>query len=328
MTSKLHSHESTIKATPGDLLSDTILNESNIHTHLRSRFYRDINHTHISDNILLVLNPYSSQTSLDVAEMELTVESLMRSKQSYIDSQPHVSTLAAFARGRMKWSDENQHIMVHGESGAGKTHAIDCMLQQLLLGDPQLSLSTRRKVLSARIILEAFGGTRSSHNPSSSSRYASCIKLNYTQHRDKSAGGVSTAALTTTAAALTTTAAALTTTAATTTAASRAFYDWSEPPHHPIASSISLHSVSFSLLFPSEGDIGAIDERGRCGMNSHAFRYLVDACRRRLGEDTQPSSSSSSSSSSHSDRDHFNSTMKQVLRTTATLLGLSSNSDR
>ena len=313
MTSSLRSRESNIRASSGDQLTETnISSESHIHTHLRSRFYRDVYHTHISDHVLLALNPYTFLTCLDVEEVEQAAEALMRSKQSYTESQPHVSTLAAFVRARMRWSGENQHIVVHGENGAGKTHAIDSMLRQLLLGDPQISLTTRRKVFSARVVLDAFGGVRDSCNPTSSSRYVSCIKLNYTQQRvdqDLSAGGISSAAA---------------------AAASHVFYDWSEQPQRPVAASIRLHSVSFSRLI-HVSDSRATDARGRLyGSNYPVFRRLIDACRGVMVEQTVSSSSAAVAPSSHNDndRDHFNRTMKQVLRTSATLLGLSSSSDR
>ena len=307
------------RASPGDLLSDTTLTESHLHTHLRSRFYREINHIHISDTVLLALNPYTSQTCLDVEEVEQAVEALMCSKQSYLDSQPHVSTLAAFTRACVRWNGENQYIVVHGERDTGKTDVIDSMLHQLL-GDPHISNSTRHQVFAARFVLGAFDGSRSTRNTSSSSQYTSCIKLNYTSQRDHSAGGVSSSSSAAAAA------------PATTEAASHSFYDSSEQPQQPMSSSISLHSVSFSRLL-SKSDRGTVDARDRCrykGLHYPVFRYMVDACHGVVIEDTQlPTASSSSSSSSSSlHNDHDNHTTKHIIRSSATLLGLSTNIDR
>ena len=306
------------RASPGDLLSDTTLTESHLHTHLRSRFYHEINHTHLSGIVLLALNPYTSQTCLDVEEVEQAVEALMCSKQSYLDSQPHVSTLAAFTRACVRWNGENQYIVVHGERDTGKTDVIDSMLHQLLFGDPHVSNSTRRKVFAARFVLGAFDGSRSTRNTSSSSQFSSCIKLNYTSQRNHSAGGVSSSAASS---------------AATAAAASHSFYDSSEQPHQPLSSSISLHSVSFSrLLFKSDrGTVDAIGGRYRYnGLHYPVLHYMVVACREAMIEDTQlPTASSSSSSSSSSlHNDHDNHTIKHIIRSSATLLGLSTNSDR
>ena len=296
---------SNFSATPGDQLSNTTLTESHIHTHLRSRFYRDIIHTHISDDILLAVNPYTSQPSLDVEEIEQAAEALMQ--QSFLDSQPHVATLAAYTRARMRWSGESQHIVVHGESGAGKSHAIDSMLHQLFHGDPQISSTTRRKVVAARVVLDAFEDFR---NSASSSR----IKLNYTHERDHTAVGASSSS-------------------SSSAAASRAYYDCSEQPHQPVTASLCLHSVSFSQsLHQSDRTTVDASRRRYRGVNCPVFRYLIDACHGVMtAEDTQPPPSPSSSSTSpHNDNDYdlFNRAMIQMLHTSATLLRLLTTTDR
>ncbi|XP_065169403.1 unconventional myosin-Ia isoform X2 [Atheta coriaria] len=139
------------------------LGEDAFVANLQQRFKRDHIYTYIG-NVLISVNPYKKLAlySADLAEAYI--------KKGPFQLPPHIYAVAASSYRWLNDRNEDQCIIVTGESGAGKTEAARVVLQFLVLVS---SCSPEVKVLKDRLVqantlLETFGNAKTKRNDNAS----------------------------------------------------------------------------------------------------------------------------------------------------------------
>jgi len=166
-----------------DMARMSELNESTILTNLNTRYKKNEIYTYIG-SILISVNPYKRIQSM------YTDECLASYKNKDLgDRPPHVFAIANECFSCMWKREENQCILISGESGAGKTETTKFMLRYLS-SMSQLQQSTKKNlepnegfkksieasILESGPILEALGNAKTVYN-NNSSRFGKFIQL-------------------------------------------------------------------------------------------------------------------------------------------------------
>ena len=120
-----------------------------------------------------------------------------------LEAPPHVFAIAESAYDNMRHYNDNQCVIISGESGAGKTEAAKKMMDYIVYRNrlsSGMAVSTssqkiQQKVLATNPLLEAFGNAKTLRN-NNSSRFGKYLELQFqrTKVTDKteasaSAGG-------------------------------------------------------------------------------------------------------------------------------------------
>jgi myosin protein heavy chain len=166
----------------------THLNEASVVHNLHTRYMADLIYTY-SGLFLVTVNPY---TPLPIYTNEYVNMYKGRSRE---DNKPHIFAMADEAFRNMVDENENQSILVTGESGAGKTENTKKVIQYLAAvahsqspvksrGKPHSNLSAQ--ILRANPILEAFGNAQTVRN-NNSSRFGKFIRIEF--NRDGTIAG-------------------------------------------------------------------------------------------------------------------------------------------
>ncbi|KAK6644338.1 hypothetical protein RUM43_000605 [Polyplax serrata] len=152
------------------LNSETFLNN------LQQRFKRDHIYTYIG-NVLLSLNPYK--------KLALYSKELMKaySHKGPYQLPPHLYAIAGTAYKFLRDRNEDQCIILTGESGSGKTEAAKILLKFLSFictnSISQLSHLTKEQLfIQANILLEAFGNAKTYRNDNAS-RFGKYLSIEY-----------------------------------------------------------------------------------------------------------------------------------------------------
>lgn len=164
---------------PSHLLDlDNISNMNNVHEGplldlLRRRYAKDNIYTFTGD-ILISVNPYKNVPGLyDLPSADVVVTE---------DAKPHLYTVAARALECLREDpDEEQTVIVNGESGAGKTEASKHIIRLLghLSKDGQTEfLDVQQQIIDTNLLLEEFGNAKTVRNDNSS-RFGKYIRLEY-----------------------------------------------------------------------------------------------------------------------------------------------------
>ncbi|SPQ19096.1 821b4c22-5052-40eb-93df-7bf7ac466141 [Thermothielavioides terrestris] len=171
-----------------DMAELTHLNEASVVHNLHTRYMSDLIYTY-SGLFLVTVNPYAS---LPIYTNEYINMYKGRSRE---DNKPHIFAMADEAFRNLVEENENQSILVTGESGAGKTENTKKVIQYLAaVANSQSPVKARGKqhsnlsaqILRANPILEAFGNAQTVRN-NNSSRFGKFIRIQF--NRDGSIAG-------------------------------------------------------------------------------------------------------------------------------------------
>ncbi|KAL2183070.1 hypothetical protein L209DRAFT_767255 [Thermothelomyces heterothallicus CBS 203.75] len=171
-----------------DMAELTHLNEASVVHNLHTRYMSDLIYTY-SGLFLVTVNPYAP---LPIYTNEYINMYKGRSRE---DNKPHIFAMADEAFRNLVDENENQSILVTGESGAGKTENTKKVIQYLAaVAQSQAPSKSRAKqhsnlsaqILRANPILEAFGNAQTVRN-NNSSRFGKFIRIEF--NRDGSIAG-------------------------------------------------------------------------------------------------------------------------------------------
>ncbi|KAJ8921520.1 hypothetical protein NQ315_003138 [Exocentrus adspersus] len=139
------------------------LTEDSFIANLQQRFKRDHIYTYVG-NVLVSVNPYKKLALYSADLVEAYVE------RGPFQLPPHIYAIAGSAYRWLNDRNEDQCIIVTGESGAGKTEAARIVLQFLVLvsgNSPEVKL-VKDRLVQANTLLEAFGNARTMKNDNAS----------------------------------------------------------------------------------------------------------------------------------------------------------------
>ncbi|KAK3371877.1 P-loop containing nucleoside triphosphate hydrolase protein [Podospora didyma] len=166
-----------------DMAELTHLNEASVVYNLHTRYLSDLIYTY-SGLFLVTVNPYCP---LPIYTNEYINMYKGRSRE---DTKPHIYAVADEAFRNLIDENENQSILVTGESGAGKTENTKKVIQYLAAvahsespvkhrGHQHANLSAQ--ILRANPILEAFGNAQTVRN-NNSSRFGKFIRIEFSSN--------------------------------------------------------------------------------------------------------------------------------------------------
>lgn len=163
-----------------DLADLTYLNEGSVLHNLKHRYINNIIYTY-SGLFLVAINPYKWLPIYTDNDIQM-----YRNKKRP-ECPPHIYAIADQAFHQMMEHDEDQSILITGESGAGKTENTKKVIQYIAAiasrQNPSQGISDSLdvQILSANPILEAFGNAQTIKN-NNSSRFGKFIRLEFNNH--------------------------------------------------------------------------------------------------------------------------------------------------
>lgn len=162
-----------------DLAAMEHLSEETITNVLHDRFLNKVIYTNIGD-ILITVNPYEN---LDIYDNKTSIiyESLND------QAPPHIFAIALRAYSAMCRSNDNQSVIISGESGSGKTESTKFLLQHLTRLGKAPDKRLQHKIVQLNPLLEAFGNARTVLN-NNSSRFGKYLELFFTTPEGKFIG--------------------------------------------------------------------------------------------------------------------------------------------
>ena len=141
---------------------------------LQKRYELDLIYTY-TGKILLALNPFQSLDLYGPKVMEQYASPHPSAKRP----PPHIYAIAQDAYRSMLDANENQSILVSGESGAGKTVTTKIIMQYLAtLSSQHHASGIESQVLQSNPVLESFGNARTVRNDNSS-RFGKFIQIHF-----------------------------------------------------------------------------------------------------------------------------------------------------
>jgi len=164
-----------------NLIDIPFLNEPSILNAINLRF--DLNKIYTyTGKILISVNPFKN--------LELYSEEVMKKYKRDNNLVPHIYEIANNA---YKNFEENQTILISGESGAGKTHATRNIMKYLayISHKERDNINIEEKVIQSNPILEAFGNAKTTRNDNSS-RFGKFIKLQLNNSKELIGGKIET----------------------------------------------------------------------------------------------------------------------------------------
>ncbi|KAI3623213.1 hypothetical protein CBS14141_003996 [Malassezia furfur] len=183
-----------------DIADLTFLNEASVVHNLRQRYFSDLIYTY-SGLFLVAVNPYHALPIYT----EAIVEQYRGMRREA--NPPHIFAVADGAIQNMIHAQENQSLLITGESGAGKTENTKRVIQYLTAVavdadadvDPEVLHHRRlsheplglleRQILQANPILEAFGNAQTVRN-NNSSRFGKFVRIEFTAHGAIAGGNI------------------------------------------------------------------------------------------------------------------------------------------
>ncbi|XP_052787158.1 unconventional myosin-Va-like isoform X2 [Mya arenaria] len=158
-----------------DLTSLSYLNEPEVLYNLKVRFEeRNIIYTYCGI-VLVAINPYES---LDIYSNDI-IQAYSGQDMGAMD--PHIYAVAEEAYKRMSRFEQNQSIIVSGESGAGKTVSAKYAMRYFAtVGGSQTETQVEKRVLASNPIMEAIGNAKTTRNDNSS-RFGKYIELSFSR---------------------------------------------------------------------------------------------------------------------------------------------------
>ncbi|EPY52395.1 myosin type-2 heavy chain 2 [Schizosaccharomyces cryophilus OY26] len=159
-----------------DMAELTCLNEPSVIHNLIQRYERGLIYTY-SGLFLVAVNPYRS--------LPIYGEDIIKKyhAKQLPEVKPHIFRVADIAYRNLLERDQDQSILVTGESGAGKTETTKKVIQYLTAitgtssNDSQL---LENKILDTNPVLEAFGNAQTVRN-NNSSRFGKFIRIEFSK---------------------------------------------------------------------------------------------------------------------------------------------------
>ena len=156
-------------------LISKISNEA-INDNLKIRFENAEIYTYIG-HVLVSVNPFR--------DLGIYTEQVLQSYRgkNRLEMPPHVFAIAEAAYYNMKAYNENQCVIISGESGAGKTEAAKRLMQYIanVSGGSNTSIQEiKDMVLATNPLLESFGNAKTLRN-NNSSRFGKYLEIKFNQ---------------------------------------------------------------------------------------------------------------------------------------------------
>ena len=151
------------------------INESAIFDNLKKRFMDNYIFTYIGP-VLISVNPYRELPYFTDKEIE------QYKGATQIENPPHIYAVADFMYRNMLIDNENQCVIISGESGAGKTVCAKYIMGYVskVSGGNQLAKVQHVKdiILQSNPLLEAFGNAKTLRN-NNSSRFGKYVEIQF-----------------------------------------------------------------------------------------------------------------------------------------------------
>ncbi|KAI2804564.1 Myosin and Kinesin Tail domain protein [Blomia tropicalis] len=152
-----------------DMICLRDINKSALFWNLKKRYERNKIYTFIG-NILVSMNPYKM--------FEIYGLNTVKKYQNQLRSAlpPHLFAIGNLAYNKMLKDQENQCIMIMGESGSGKTENTKLLLQYFAAINKSSSNIITEQILESIPLLESFGNSKTTRN-NNASRYCKYIEV-------------------------------------------------------------------------------------------------------------------------------------------------------
>nr|CAD7194830.1 unnamed protein product [Timema douglasi] len=161
------------------------LTEETFIANLHQRFKRDHIYTYIG-NVLVSVNPYK--------RLALYSSDLVRAYHCRGPYQlpPHIYAIAGSACRYLRDRNEDQCVVVSGESGAGKTEAARIVLQFIALasGQSREVKAMKERLVEAGSLLEGTFGNAKTYRNDNSSRFGKYLDIEFDYKGDPLGGGI------------------------------------------------------------------------------------------------------------------------------------------
>eukprot|EP00672_Neobodo_designis_P024485 CAMPEP_0174831110 /NCGR_PEP_ID=MMETSP1114-20130205/2916_1 /TAXON_ID=312471 /ORGANISM="Neobodo designis, Strain CCAP 1951/1" /LENGTH=1146 /DNA_ID=CAMNT_0016064931 /DNA_START=57 /DNA_END=3497 /DNA_ORIENTATION=+ len=146
-----------------DLVMLTNMNDKGIVENLKKRFEADLIYTSIG-TVLISVNPFKRIPQYGPDKIEFY------QRHGKTSTTPHIFGLAEETYRTMILEEENQCVIISGESGAGKTEAAKQIMLYVaaVSGDSEQMKRVKEIILESNPLLEAFGNAKTVRNDNSS----------------------------------------------------------------------------------------------------------------------------------------------------------------
>lgn len=164
-----------------DMAALIYLDTPNILHNLECRYSKNKIYTLIS-KILISVNPYQMfdiYSNNDITKYKAAAKNMAERKIHQNNLEPHVFSISGQCYYNMLKYQDNQSIIVCGESGSGKTEAAKHLMRYLAFYEKKNDgVSIEQQVIDVNPILESFGNAKTILN-NNSSRFGKFTKLVY-----------------------------------------------------------------------------------------------------------------------------------------------------
>ncbi|KAI0983002.1 hypothetical protein GJ496_007096 [Pomphorhynchus laevis] len=171
--------EGNRSGTVDDMVMLKELTELTVLKNLKIRYNHDIIYTYIN-TILIAVNPYCTLSGIYDKKTILKYRNANTSICKRQNYPPHIFAIADMAYRQQLNSNENQVIVISGESGSGKTESTKLILQYLAHVSGKHTW-VEQQLIDSNPILEAFGNAKTGRNDNSS-RFGKFIDISFTKY--------------------------------------------------------------------------------------------------------------------------------------------------
>uniref|UniRef100_A0A669DJY4 non-specific serine/threonine protein kinase n=1 Tax=Oreochromis niloticus TaxID=8128 RepID=A0A669DJY4_ORENI len=154
-----------------DLATLEVLDENTVADQLQNRYARDQVYTYVGDTLIAV-NPFHKM------EIYTPEHTKMYIGAKHTANPPHIFAVADTAYQSMVSYNNDQCIVISGESGAGKTESAHLLVQQLTVLGKANNRTLQEKILLVNSLVEAFGNACTVINDNSS-RFGKYLEMKF-----------------------------------------------------------------------------------------------------------------------------------------------------
>uniref|UniRef100_A0A3Q3VW17 Unconventional myosin-Ib n=1 Tax=Mola mola TaxID=94237 RepID=A0A3Q3VW17_MOLML len=169
----------------GDMVLLEPLTEDSFLENLKKRFDHNEIYTYIG-SVVISMNPYRSLSIYTPDKVE------EYRNRNFYELSPHIYALADEAYRSLRDQDNDQCILITGESGAGKTEASKLVMSYVaaVCGKGQEVNKVKEQLLQSNPVLEAFGNAKTVRNDNSS-RFGKYMDIEFDFRGDPLGGVIS-----------------------------------------------------------------------------------------------------------------------------------------